>query len=106
MIDPTAIAEAAAARLNVPAADLLEPAEAALEYIAWDISSTVDALDPDSSLLFIGARLLCERIYQDVPTTSGDVEGLVTANGTFIPADLGHHLRDYWTPQQEGWGVA
>lgn len=106
MIDPAEIAAAAAARLNVPADDLLDDATAALEYIAWDISTTVDTLDADSALLFIGARLLCERIYQAVPTNNGDVEGFVTPSGVFIPEDLGQHLRHYWNPQQAAWGVA
>jgi hypothetical protein len=106
MIDPATLADAAAARLKVPAEDLLEPAIGALEFIAWDISSTEADLDPDSSLLFTGARLLTERIYQDVPTTNGDIEGFVTANGVFIPEDLGKHLRHYWNPQQMKWGIA
>ena len=108
MIDPDEIASAASARLHVPAADLTESANAALEYIAADISTTVDELDETSALLFIGARLLTERIYQDVSTRTGELDayGAVTMSGVMIPENLGKHLRHYWTPQQMQWGVA
>ena len=108
MIDPDEIASAASARLGVPAADLTESATAALEYIAADISTTVDELDESSALLFIGARLLTERIYQDVSTRTGDLDGLATVSfsGVIIPEDLGRHLRHYWTPAQHSWGIA
>lgn len=108
MIDPSDVAEAAAGRLQVPAADLLESATAALVYIADDISTTLDALDPDDALLNIGARLLTERIWLDVPTRSGDLDAFatVTFSGVIVPEDLGRHLRHYWTHAQHSWGVA
>ena len=108
MIDPEVIAAAASARLNVPAADLLPAANAALEYIAADISTTIDTLDPLSALLTHGAVLLTERIYQDVSTRTGELDGLATVSfsGVIIPEDLGRHLRHYWTPAQHSWGVA
>ena len=106
-IDPSAVAEAAAARLNVPAANLQVPAAAALEYIAADISTTVEEL-PEGYLIQHGAMLLCERIYQDVSTRTGDLDGLATVsfNGVIVPEDLGRHLRHYWTPAQHSWGIA
>jgi len=108
MIDPDDVAQAAAARLHVPAADLLDSATAALEYIAADISTTVDTLDDASALLFIGARLLCERIWQDVSTRQGELDpfGTLSMSGVLVPEDLGRHLRHYWVPQQMAWGVA
>ena len=108
MLDPDAIAEAASERLNVPAADLVESATAAIEYIAADISTTPDTLDETSALLFIGARLLTERIYKDVGTASNDLDpyGTPAMSGVFIPDDLGAHLRHFWTPQQMEWGIA
>ena len=106
-IDPASIAEAAAERLNVPAADLQQSAEAALEYIAADNSTTIDMLAP-TPLLFIGARLLTERIYQDVSTRTGELDpfGTFTMSGVMIPENLGRHLRHYWTHQQTSFGVA
>jgi hypothetical protein len=108
VIDPEVIAAAAAARLNVPAVDLLESATAALEYIAADISGSTADLDPTNALLMIGARLLCERIYLDVSTRSGDLDALATVamSGVLVPEDLGRHLRHYWTPAQHAWGIA
>ena len=106
-LDPELVAAAASARLNVPAADLVESATAALEYIAADNSTTVDELDDTSALLFIGARLLTERIYQDVSTRSGELDpfGTFTMSGVVIPENLGAHLRHYWTHQQMQFGV-
>lgn len=107
-IDPEVIAAAAAVRLNVPAANLLAPATAAIEYIAADISTTVDQLDGASYLVSHGAMLLTERIYQDVSTRSGELDafGTVAMSGVMVPEDLGRHLRHYWTPSQNRWGVA
>ena len=107
MIDPSVIAEAAAGKLQVPAADLLESATAALGYIADDISTTLDALDPTKAQLMIGARLLTERIWLDVPARSGDLDAFatVTFSGVVIPEDLGRHLRHYWLGAQHSWGV-
>ena len=107
MIDPDEIASAASARLGVPAADLTESANAALEYIAADISTTVDELDETSALLFIGARLLTERIYQDVSTRTSEIDpfGTVTMSGLIIPENLGRHLRHYWLQDQHAWGI-
>jgi hypothetical protein len=107
MIDPDAIASAASARLGVPAADLTQSANAALEYIAADISTTTDLLNPDSALLFEGARLLTERIYQDVSTRTGELDafGSVTMSGVMIPENLGKHLRHYWLQEQRAWGI-
>jgi hypothetical protein len=107
MIDVEVIAQKAAVRLNVPAADLLAPAAAALEYIAADISTTTDELQP-GPLTEHGATLLTERIYLDVSTRSGDLDafGTVAMSGVLIPEDLGRHLRHYWTPAQTRWGVA
>jgi len=108
VIDPEVIALAASVRLNVPAADLLPAANAALEYIAADISTTVDTLDPLSALLTHGAVLLTERIYQDVSTRTGELDALasVAFSGVIIPEDLGRHLRHYWEQHQHSWGVA
>lgn len=108
MIDPEVIAAAAAVRLNVPAAALLGPATAALEYIAADISTTTADLDPLNALLGHGAMLLTERIYLDVPTRSGDLDAMATVSmsGVMVPEDLGRHLRHYWTPAQTRWGIA
>lgn len=108
MIDPEVIAQRAAVRLNVPAADLLEPATAALEYIAADISADNVAALPEGALIEHGAMLLTERIYQDVSTRSGDLDpfATVTMSGVIIPEDLGRHLRHYWTPAQHSWGIA
>ena len=108
MLDPDEIAMAASERLHVPAADLLDSANAAIEYIAADISTTVDDLDETSALLFIGARLLTERIYQDVSTRTSELDpfGQISMSGVLVPEDLGRHLRHYWTPQQMTWGVA
>jgi hypothetical protein len=94
--------------LHVPADDLLESATAALEYIATDNSTTVDTLDPTRSLLLIGARLLCERIYQDVATRTGELDPLggFTMSGLMVPENLGRHLRHYWSDQQTAFGVA
>ena len=106
-IDPEIIAAAAAVRLNVPAASLLGPANAALEYIAADISTTVDLL-PGGYLLEHGAMLLTERIYLDVSTRTGDLDAMATIamSGVMVPEDLGRHLRHYWTPAQHAWGIA
>ena len=108
MIDADELAQEAAARLNVPAADLTDSANAALEFIAADISTTVDELDETSALLFIGARLLTERIYQDVSTRTSELDpfGQISMSGVLVPEDLGRHLRHYWTPQQMTWGIA
>lgn len=108
MIDPEVIAAAAAVRLNVPAAQLLGPANAALEYIAADISTTTAELDPLNALLNHGAMLLTERIYQDVSTRTGDLDafGTLAMSGVMVPEDLGRHLRHYWTPVQHRWGIA
>jgi hypothetical protein len=108
VIDPEVLAAAAAVRLNVPAADLLESANAALEYIAADISGSTADLDPADALLMVGARLLTERIYQDVSTRTGDLDALGTLamSGVLVPEDLGRHLRHYWTPVQHSWGIA
>lgn len=106
-IDPSVIADRAAVRLQVPAADLLAPAAAALEYIAADISTTVDAI-PADALTEHGAMLLTERIYQDVAARTGDLDALAsfTMTGVMIPEDLGRHLRHYWTHRQHSWGIA
>ena len=107
MIDADELAQEAAARLNVPAADLTDSANAALEFIAADISTTVDELDGTSALLFIGARLLTERIYQDVSTRTGEFDafGSETMSGIMIPENLGKHLRHYWLQDQHAWGI-
>lgn len=107
MIDPEVIAQRSAVRLNVPAAELFEPATAALEYIAADISADVDDL-PSNALTEHGAMLLTERIYQDVSTRSGDLDPFATVSmsGVIIPEDLGRHLRHYWLPAQHRWGIA
>jgi len=106
MIDPADLAAAASVRLKVPAADLLQPATAALEYIAWNTSTTVELID-DSALTFIGARLLTERIYLDVPTSTGELDApaSVAMSGLMIPTDLGADLRYYWTHEQHAWGI-
>ncbi|MET0911031.1 MAG: hypothetical protein ABWZ99_16315 [Ilumatobacteraceae bacterium] len=108
MIDPETIAAAASVRLNVPAADLLESANAALVYIAADISTTIDTLDDTDALLMTGARNMCELIYQDVAARRGELDpfGTASMSGLVIPQDLGTHLRHYWTHAQHRWGVA
>lgn len=107
MIDPAVVAAAAAVRLQVPAADLEEAAAAALVYIAADISMNVADLDPTDALLMIGARLLTERVWLDVPSRAGDLDPFATTTmtGVIIPEDLGRHLRHYWIHQQHRWGI-
>lgn len=107
MIDPAVIAGAAAVKMQVPVADLEESSTAALEYIAADLSTTVDLI-PDTAAVRTGAVLLTQRIYLDVPARSGDLDafGSFTLTGLSIPVDLGTHLRHYWQHEQHRWGIA